>query len=425
MKNTRSNPSKNLYLLFLLLLSSLVGCTSTAVHNSVYVRDITMQPDAYIKNFKEIHNIVVSKHKHLEHKGIKADSLFARYAVQISQAESKEQYGRLLLKYFAELRNGHTNVFFTRDFIYGGVKLVENRLFINSIADERLTAHGVQAKDEIITIDGLPVLEWIEQEKLYVNGSTEQGRITSTVSNLVFSSYFGGERQYGIQTVDDFKEITVPFDDRKFTSNSSFSVVKSKSISDSVGYVAINGMRSGVVIAFVEQYKDLKDKPYLIVDIRNNGGGNSALSEQIASYLIKQKHTASVSRRLLEPTEDSYKGKLFLLTSQHTFSAAESFAIDLKEAGDAIIVGEPTLGDTGNGANAFGTRQGISFRIPTRKPRFSAGGFPMEGAAIEPTHLVSLTVEEFMAGKDAVLDYTLNLIQNSTLPSTSQVDKTE
>lgn len=40
----------------------------------------------------------------------------------------------------------------------------------------------------------------------------------------------------------------------------------------------------------------------------------------------------------ITPQPNVYSGKLFLLTSNHTFSAAESFTIDLKESGYVTLV---------------------------------------------------------------------------------------
>lgn len=109
----------------------------------------------------------------------------------------------------------------------------------------------------------------------------------------------------------------------------------------------------------------------------------------------------------------SCSGKLFLLTSNHTFSAAESFTIDLKESGYVTLVGEKTAGDTGCAPKDFTSKYGIWFRIPTREPHYSPKGYPMEGTSIEPHHKVEQTVEEFFDNKDTVIEYVLNeLIYN-------------
>ena len=113
------------------------------------------------------------------------------------------------------------------------------------------------------------------------------------------------------------------------------------------------------------------------------------------------------------PQPNAYKGKLFLLTSNYTFSAAESFVIDLKESGNAILVGEVTAGDTGCRPENFVSKYGIWFRIPTREPHFSPKGFPMEGVGVEPHHKVKQSGEDFLNDKDTAIEYLLNELVNN------------
>ena len=193
-------------------------------------------------------------------------------------------------------------------------------------------------------------------------------------------------------------------------------VVNSKVISDSIGYIEINSMTGNVVNEFIESYKNLDKLPYLIVDIRNNGGGNSGYSERINKYLIKDPIRASVSRRRLKPNTENFRGRLFVLISTNTFSAAESFALDLFESGDATFIGTATGGDTGNRPKKYTTDYGMSFRIPRRKsPQVSFKGFFMEGIGIHPDIEVELTIDDYLKEKDTVLEYTIKLIENNPI----------
>ncbi len=98
------------------------------------------------------------------------------------------------------------------------------------------------------------------------------------------------------------------------------------------------------------------------------------------------------------------------MISPYTFSAAESFALDIKESGNAILIGSATAGDTGNSPKTFHTTNGIYFRLPTRQPSKSPKGFPMEGIGISPDYKVEQTVSDFMNSHDTVLDFTIALI---------------
>jgi hypothetical protein len=75
----------------------------------------------------------------------------------------------------------------------------------------------------------------------------------------------------------------------------------------------------------------------LIIDIRENHGGNGSLNQSLLHGLIRAK-------KLQAP------GSLYVLTGRRTFSAAMMFALDLEQHTKAIFIGEPT----GSAPNHFG-----------------------------------------------------------------------
>ena len=165
---------------------------------------------------------------------------------------------------------------------------------------------------------------------------------------------------------------------------------------------------SGRTDSGVHAYNQVCHLPYLIIDIRRNGGGNSNNGRLIAEYLITQEQEHCVGGDNITPQPNAYHGKLFLLTGNYTFSAAESFAIDLKESGLATLVGETTAGDTGCAPKNFTSKYGICFRIPTREPHFSPKGFPMEGVGIEPHYEARQSVVDLFEDRDTAIEYVLN-----------------
>jgi len=95
----------------------------------------------------------------------------------------------------------------------------------------------------------------------------------------------------------------------------------------------------------------------LIIDLRENGGGKPGMVALVASYLFDRRtHLGDLWTRHTDSTEafwtqDSVAGRRFdgdkpvyVLTSAHTFSAAEAFAYDLQALKRATIVGETTAG---------------------------------------------------------------------------------
>lgn len=95
----------------------------------------------------------------------------------------------------------------------------------------------------------------------------------------------------------------------------------------------------------------------LIIDLRQNGGGEAEMVAVLSSYLFDKKtHLNDIYNRTENKTEESWTrdnvpGKkygaqkpVFVLTSKFSFSAAEEFAYNLQSLKRATIVGEVTGG---------------------------------------------------------------------------------
>ena len=400
---------KTTLVLFLICISSL------SYGQLPFVNDIDISQKDYVLNFDQINDIVVKKYSHLENKKINIDSLYQVFKSKVSKVESKETYFKCLLNYFSELRNSHTTIYLADYGLKASVRMIENRLFIEKVNENVFTNIGIKEKNEIIEIDGMPTIDWLESQRKFVSASTTAHDINNALW-LVFNGKFKVTRHYSIKTVNGVKEVTVniknpvgysllfPRDEVK-----SFG----ESLNESSGYISIKSMTGNVVNEFKEAYTSLLDKPNLIIDLRDNTGGSSGLSEQIARFLLRNSQKACVSRKKIKPYSNSYKGNLYVLVGVKTASAAESFAIDLLESENVVLIGSRTAGDTGNGPSNFKTDYGISFRIPIRKPQVSIKNFPMEGIGIPPHHKVIQTVEDYKNGVDTVLEFTLNKLIGS------------
>ncbi|HEX2062160.1 MAG TPA: S41 family peptidase [Thermoanaerobaculia bacterium] len=93
----------------------------------------------------------------------------------------------------------------------------------------------------------------------------------------------------------------------------------------------------------------------LVIDLRNNYGGNGSLNRAVLHGLIR-------SKKLQAP------GSVFVLIGRRTFSAAIFFLVDLEQHTHAIFVGEPT----GGAPNGYGDSRrlvlpesGVTVRIST------------------------------------------------------------
>jgi len=121
---------------------------------------------------------------------------------------------------------------------------------------------------------------------------------------------------------------------------------------------------------FYEQVKDSLTAPYLIVDIRNNGGGGNKTSGQFRKLLKKY----------------ARKGKVYLLINYNTMSNAEAFALDMRDADIATLVGEPTRGMITYGSNSDIVRElpGGRYKLYITDMRGTARDLRFEDIGVAP-----------------------------------------
>lgn len=342
------------------------------------------------------------------------DSLYNIFSDKLNNhTTSSTDFGLLLREYFAALQVGHASVYLKDFYADYSPKYIEERVFIDR-PNSYLANHGFKDKDEITAINGSLIHDWINQNKIYTPASTEDTRKLMTAKKA-FRSWSDTIQNYLILRDNDTINIKLPLKKNTYFTKEIHENIDWKTIQDSIGYIRILSMMDDVVDKFSDAFNQIKELPYLIIDVRGNGGGNSRYGRLICEYLIRksQPHCLSPDKNMT-PQNSAYKGKLYLLTSHFTFSAAESFVLDIRESGNAILIGEPTGGDTGNGPKIFKTNNNIYFRIPTREPALSPQGFPMEGIGIPPHYNVSQSAIDFFKNKDTVLEFTLQMIEKDS-----------
>ena len=78
----------------------------------------------------------------------------------------------------------------------------------------------------------------------------------------------------------------------------------------------------------VFEFVDANPVDKLVIDVRNNGGGNNTLNRPVIINMIRSK----INKR----------GHLFVITGRQTFSAAQNFVNQIEKWTEAIFIGEPT-----------------------------------------------------------------------------------
>jgi len=105
------------------------------------------------------------------------------------------------------------------------------------------------------------------------------------------------------------------------------------------GITQLDDELTGVVFAMNRILSDLAETKSIIIDLRFNGGGYETVALKLLSHFVKEsKHILSVKTKnensytdeqeyILNPVKKPYQGKVTVLTSHNTASAAEIFTL--------------------------------------------------------------------------------------------------
>lgn len=133
----------------------------------------------------------------------------------------------------------------------------------------------------------------------------------------------------------------------------------------------------------------------VIVDLRQNGGGDPAQIQLISTYFFDEPvHLNDLYARALDRTENYWTlpyvpgpraagADLYILTSRRTFSGAEEFTYNMKNLKRATVLGETT----GGGAHPTGTRivqHDFILRVPFARAINPISKTNWEGTGVEP-----------------------------------------
>ncbi len=321
------------------------------------------------------------------------------YSTMPDSISSVELYKKLA-PFVTKIGDGHTALYFPFNSVFTK-ELQRMPLYMHVTTDHKLFAISsldnlIPYDSEIIAINGKSSKEMVKAMLAYESGEKEffrTERLNKTMTAL-FELLFkadkydvtyrlkGSRKKFTVTlpTVDfetmNARMSTPPLEQKEYKPYS-FTIDKKKS----VAIMEFNSMENtGEMIHFVDSmFTTLKENNVkkLIIDIRNNGGGSSRAGDAVLRYISPSpfnqmgkniirntpttkrltKNSAPVGwyyydnmdkkERMITPLtkeQGHFDGKVYLLTSHKTFSAAASFSWAFKYFGIGTVIGEETGG---------------------------------------------------------------------------------
>ena len=441
-----------LFLLFILF--------STAFAQSV--NDISKQiaPELLQQDFTALHDTLQKIHAGLYRYKSKAemDRLFDRYFKELDHPMNEVAYFAIISQLISGIEDGHTECFLPKDFInqfIAQVKLfpIQPR-FIGENAYVPCDTKEFPAGTELLAIDHRSIGTIRKQlfEHLSSDGRIQTEKYVKIndghdpfayLYNVVYGTQEKFEVKYktkdggaAVKTIGAayFKNVECPPPGRVIPNR----YLELEYRPGNVALMTIRTFANEYLVQTKENladflaaaFKEFADKRVgsLIIDLRENGGGDDSNGALLYSYLTDQPfaYYASLSSTaaaikdhpdlvaLQQPQKDNYKGKVVFLISGKSFSGAAEFSSIARTNNRGVFVGEETGGGyygntSGNKITFFLPNTQIRVNIPLFKYVMAVKKAKYRDRGTIPDYLIVPSMNEILQHQDVQLDFALKI----------------
>jgi len=236
----------------------------------------------------------------------------------------------------------------------------------------------------------------------------------------------------------------------------------------SLAVLTVRSFNPGVIQRYGQDFGSFMDSaiwlvskksiPNLVIDLRDNTGGSTYLgmslyshfSDKLFSYIKTTKQKANRHFKYsqycdidtdcfkdsakfkrtrngdyvmgenklmgMAPSKIHYSGKIYVLVNGGTMSAASFFCDIMFLNKRAVFIGDEVGGSytalNGNPINLTLPSTGVAVSVPTRRFIDAVDSDVFNGYGVKPDYPVKQSVDDFIKGKDVVMDFVINKILN-------------
>jgi len=370
--------------------------------------------------------------------GVDWEAERAEFRPVAAAAETTAELYSVLRRMLGSLHDAHTRVYAPDErsdwqhprFISVGISVREVGGLPVVVAIERgsdAERAGLRAGDVVVSIDGEAAADLLARHLKEMVGSstTAAARLQAmarlfdgprdSTLNLAWLDVDGKERAATLKRVWRERDATL----------------RVRRVRSHFGVVEFDVFTQEIATDLMHALDDkLHDARGLIIDLRNNGGGEAeAMTEVASAFLPTGKNLGYFKDRSgrigFEPrtsaamlfAPDSIKSSrvpLIILTSERTSSAAEIFVAALRESGRAFIIGQSTCGCVLAIRHRHTLPDGGELDV-SEMDYFTAAGTRLEGRGLKPDETITLNLQDLRAHHDRALERAVEHLSGENL----------
>lgn len=399
------------------------GQVATLDDNAVQVRQRT---------FDRVWSIVNESHFDINFGGVDWKKVGESYRPAAMSAQSEAEFYNVLNQMIGELNQSHFSIYTKEseaelskcnDGIIGvDLRLLENHAVINRVeANSPAEKAGIKTGFEITKIDDKSLAEMLLSLENTLAPRKLADGVKQAYRERVLTRALCGKPQTSVKIeVLDKKDSAKTFNLTRIAYKGEILKVaegippfkplfEAKWLENKIAYISFNVWIPKQADRVQEAIRSMRDAKGIIIDLRNNAGGQGNLVNNVGGMLFSERVSFGKTKRRngegdfwVLPQDNIYSGKVVILTNCGTGSTSEIFTAGMKELGRATIIGERTAGAV-LPANVERLPSGANFLHAIADYR-SPSGILVEGKGVEPNVEVKLTRQTLLEGRDLQLE---------------------
>jgi C-terminal processing protease CtpA/Prc len=399
------------------------------------------------------------------------DRTYQEFIPEVLATRSDREYYRVLQKFCALLRDGHTSVY-PPEYIKQQeeratdkpniqVRHIQHRAIVVNVGES--LKNELPLGSEIVAVDGTATRQHLQRHVFpYLSSSTDHVLWDWGVQNLL-KGPAGTEAMIRFCTPEGATgELKVTRDGKmrpeKWVRTTDARREKFRKLQDGIAYMAVDGLENSDLQEIESHASELLASKGVILDLRQNSGGSDGVGQAIIKALSDkpfltarwktrehraafkawgQRYSKLTDKQLAKESEWArqmaahYRGTAWheaepetieprdgpkigapvvVLIGHETASAAENFLVSLDSIGRATFVGQKTSGTTGQPL-FLNLPGGGQVRICTKRDYYPDGR-EYVGYGVSPHVCVEPTVDDILKGKDVVLEKGIEVLRD-------------